>query len=114
MQSLSLVNVAIPAAGSIANNLAGQAIEYQGEASVLTLYGNSDDAATTHTLFGNRGSKSDVFVPPGSVIGVGSTAAKVKNNEDFIGQYPLSAGTRLVHQITGTATKHANFLYIVA
>jgi hypothetical protein len=113
MQSLALIGVAIPAAAVITNNLAGQAIEYQGKAVTLTIYGNSSAVTTTHSLFGNQGDDSKVYIPPGSVMGIGSTATKVKTNEDFLGMFAIPANTRLVHQINGVAAVLVNVLYIV-
>lgn len=94
------VRSAIGAAATIANVLSGLAIEYQGSAVVLTVYGNGDIAGMTQSLFGHRGDASDLYIPPASGLGVASTVGKVKVNEDFIGQFPLPAGTRLVHSVT--------------
>lgn len=113
MQTFSTIGAVIPASGVIVNNLQGQPPEFFGEAATLTLYGNASAATSTHTLFGNRGSTSQVFVPPGTSLGVPSTASKVKTNEDFIGQYAIPAGTRLVHQISGVAAGTVNFIYVV-
>lgn len=113
MQAITVAGT-IPASGTIPNNLTGQAPEYLGEAAQLTLYGNSNDGATTHSLTGFRGASGEPYVPAGSNVGVASTAGKVKTNEDFLGQFPVPASTRLVHQVVGTATKTVLFQYVVA
>jgi len=101
--------------GATVNILSGLAIEYQSKAAVLTIYGNSDAVGLFQTFFMNDGQTTITLIPPGSGISVASTVGKVKTNEDFIIQYAIPGGERLVHSInnpTAGAVK-VNFLYVV-
>lgn len=108
------VRAAIGAGVTISNNLQGTAIEYQGKAISLTLYGNGDIAGMNHTLFGHQGESTQVFIPPGAGLGIASTVGKIKTNEDFIGQWAIPGGSRLVHAITNPgAASNIIFQYMV-
>lgn len=113
MQSVP-IRAAIGAGATVANALAGNPIEYFGEARKLTIYGNADIAGMSMSLLFNRAGEADVPIPPGSSLGVASTVGKVKTNEDFIGQFPVPAGSRLVLGVTnpGAASNYV-FLLIV-
>lgn len=105
------IRVAIGAAATIPNVLAGTALEYFGQAATLSLYGSADIAGMSMSLSFNRGGDSDLPVPPGSSIGLASTVGKVKVNEDFIGQWAVPAGSRLVLSVTNPgAASNVGFL----
>jgi hypothetical protein len=113
MVSLDVV-VAVGAAGTTPNALTGLALEYWGRAGVLTLYGNTTIALGSHslTLFSGADPGS-ALIPAGSGVQVGSTAGAVKVNEDFIGQFPIPAGSRLVHALANpgaAATMHFRYV----
>lgn len=94
---------ALAASGSISNALAGQSVEYFGsKAGILTLYANADAVGVLHTLFLNDGQDIKTTIPPGSSLSVASTTGKLKTNEDFIGQWAVPAGIRLVWGLTNT------------
>jgi hypothetical protein len=102
-------------AGTIANVLAGTAIEYVGAASTLTVYGSVDTAGDTFSLSGATGvAPPSNYVPAGALIPAASTAGAVKTNEDFIGQFPIPANTRLVLSVTAAAAGHlGRFMFVV-
>jgi hypothetical protein len=102
-----------PAAATIANLLAGTPVEYIGEAIKLTIYGSADAAGDTHSLSSFRGSEPGALVIPLGPIPVASTAGAIKTNENFIGQFAIPAGSRLVHNVVGTAAHTGQFLYVV-
>lgn len=101
------------AAATIQNNLSGQPPEFIGEAAKLTLYGSADAAGDTHTLQGFRGGEVGSLLIPSSNIPVASTAGSAKTNENFIAQFAIPAGTRLVHTINGANTHTGQFIYVV-
>lgn len=114
-QTLTISELSIAANTTNNNVLSGTTIEWQGKASVLTLYGNGDAVGITHTLFMNDGTSVLTIVPPNSGLGAASTVGKIKVNEDFILQYPIPAGERLVHSVTNTtgAAVKVNFMYVL-
>ena len=94
---------ALGASATITNALAGQSVEFFGsKAGILTFYANADAAGVQHTLFINNGQDIQTVVPPGSSLSVASTVGKIKTNEDFIGQWAVPAGVRLVWGLINT------------
>jgi hypothetical protein len=115
MQSFNLVAPVVKAT-TVPNALAGLPIEYFGRAAVLTVYGNADAAGILMSLSYNDGQDVKSVVPATSALGVATTAGKVSTNEDFLGQFALPAGVRLILALTNTdgANDHnANFLFVV-
>jgi hypothetical protein len=112
MVSLDVV-AAVGAAGALPNALAGLALEYWGRAGALGLYGNTTIALGTHSLTLYSGADPGAAViPAGSGVQVGSTPGAVKVNEDYIGQFPIPAGSRLVHALSNpgaAATFHFRY-----
>jgi hypothetical protein len=109
-----VVRAAIGAAATIANNLTGQSVEYVGPAATLTLYGSGDIAGMTHALTGFQGTEGKIFVPSGSSVPTASTAGAIKANENFLGQFAIPGGTRLVHAITNPgAASSVQMQYVV-
>lgn len=103
------IRAAIGAGATVANALAGDPIEYQPEPGVVSIYGNGDIAGMSIALSANYGKRGVTLIPPGSSLGVGSTVGNVKSNEDFIGQFPVDAGARLVLSVTnpGAASNYS-------
>jgi hypothetical protein len=99
----------------LANTLTNQPIEYCGQAATLTLYGAGDTAGATHQFLAVRGPDALVLVPPGAGLFANSTPGTVKTNENFIGQWAIPAGSRLIHTVTNNtgAAVVANFQYLV-
>lgn len=104
MQNTNLGPTSVAASTTVANALSGTPIEFLGAAVVLTVYGNASATGLQISLFGNQGDSSSVFIAPGSALGAASTPGNVKTNEDYIGQFAVPAGTRLVLQIVNTTT----------
>lgn len=102
------------AAATVANILAGTAVEYLGEAATLTVYGTGDATGDTMSLTGFRGSEPGrVVIPASSPVPVASTAGTVKTNENFIGQFPIAGNTRLVMSVTTSAAHTGRFQIVV-
>jgi hypothetical protein len=40
------------------------------------------------------------LVPSGSTVGIASTPGKIKITEDFIGQFPIDSGSKLLLSVT--------------
>lgn len=72
-----------------------------GKAAGVTVYWNCDTAATmTGSLAADDGTGAVGLVPAGSAIPAASTAGKIKANEDFVGQFPIDAGSKLLMLIS--------------
>lgn len=72
-----------------------------GAAAGITLYWNCDTVATmTAQATVDNGTTATVLVPAGSAVPIASTAGKIKANEDFIGQFPVDAGSKLLISVT--------------
>ena len=111
----AFVNYTIPAAASIANILAGTSIEYISEACTLTVYGTCDTAGDTWGLLGYRGAQpGESYVPTGSLVPPASTAGAIKTNENFLGQFAIPGGTRLVLPVAGTAAHVGRFQFVIS
>lgn len=97
------------------NILTGSTIEFVGQAATLTLYGTADAAGITHTIFTGMGSQAPSLIAPGSGLGTASTPGSIKTNENFLGQWAIPAGSRLVHSVTNStaAAVKVNFQYLV-
>jgi hypothetical protein len=116
MQSFGINEYSV-AAATTDNNVLGNtgSPQYFGRAAVLTVYGNSDAVGMKLALATQDGQGTIQQIPSGSGLGVASTAGKIKTNEDFIGQYPITAGVQLILSLintTGAAIK-SNFLFVV-
>lgn len=101
--------------GATVSILVGSTIEYQNKASVLTIYDNADAVGLMQTFYMNDGQTTITLIPPGSGIGVASTAGKIKTNEDFVIQYAIPAGEHLIHQVVNPTGGSVNFnaLYVI-
>lgn len=72
-----------------------------GSAAGITVYWNCDTVATmTAQCTVDNGVTATVLVPAGSAVPSASTAGKIKANEDFIGQFPIDAGSKLLIAVT--------------
>jgi len=72
-----------------------------GRASGITVYWNCDTVATmTASLAEDDGTTATLLVPAGSAVPSASTAGKIKANEDFIGQFAVDAGCKLLLSVT--------------
>lgn len=108
------IRVSIAPTSTTQNVIAGQPPEIITKALILTLYGCAETVgALTHALQWNNGAEGGLYVAPGAILPLASTAGGIKVNEAFIGQFPVAAGTRLIHSVTnstGTAA-FADFQY---
>lgn len=107
--------LSVPASSTNANVLVGSTIEFIGTASTITIYGNANAIGCTHTLFAGQGPNAPLLIPSGSGLNAASTPGAIKTNENFIGQWAVPAGSRLVHAVTNTtgAAVPVNFQYLV-
>lgn len=106
------------ATSTTANNVAGTPLDFFTGPAVLTILGNTESAAGTvsHNLQVVTNNVPTTPIPQ-SNLRVGSTPGNIKIDEDMIiSQYPIPAGSRVIHAITNTAatTSNVNFLYLVA
>ena len=92
----------LAANGTIINLLAGQPIEIYSEAATVTLYGNADAVGVTMSMAFASGAAVETVISPGSVVSVASTVGKVKINEDFLGQFAIAAGKRIILGLVNT------------
>ena len=103
----------IGAAGSIANNINGTAIDVIGVPSILTMFGNGEIVGMSHTLNMFVGGRASTPIPT-SALPLASTPGAIKKDEDFIARIPVPAGARIVHNITNPgAASNVDFLYIL-
>jgi len=81
-----------------------------GKAASITVYWNCDTVATmTAQLTSDDGSTATGLVPAGSAVPVASTAGKTKANEDFVGQFPIDAGSKLLMSVNNPTGGNLNF-----
>lgn len=85
-----------------------------GRAAGITLYWNCDTAATlTASLASDDGTSQTGLVPAGSTVGQASTSGKVKVNEDFVGQFPIDAGCKLLLSVVNPTASNLIFNALV-
>lgn len=96
------IHQSIPATSTVADVISAQGINaFFGKAAGITVYWNCDTAATmTAAMFADDGTSVIGLVPAGSTVPAASTAGKIKANEDFIGQFPIDAGSKLLMAVT--------------
>jgi hypothetical protein len=111
------IHQSIAATTTVADVIGAQGINaFFGRAAGITLYGNCDTVATmTWAAFADDGTTVVGLVPTGSTLPAASTAGKVKANEDFIGQFAIPAGNKLLLSVTNPTAGAllANFLVVV-
>lgn len=92
----------IPLTSTVADVIAAQGINaFFGAAAGITIYWNCNTVSSmTGSLTVDDGTTGKVLVPPGSTIPVGSTPGKIKNTEDYIGQWAVDAGSKLLLAVT--------------
>jgi len=88
---------------------------YFGAAAKVTFYGGADAVGMQHSLFTDDGQTMVGIIPPGSGLGTLSTSGKVKTNEDFIHQFAIAMGSKLLWNLTNTtgAAIKSNALFMV-
>jgi hypothetical protein len=96
------IQQSIPATSTVADVIAAQGINaYFGEAAAITVYWNCNTVSSmSASLSVDNGVSGKNLVPAGSTVPVGSTAGKIKNTEDYIGQFPVDAGSKLLLAVT--------------
>lgn len=96
MRSFEL-HFSIPAGGAVNDLITASGINAQfAEASNVTIYQNGDSTGLLSNLSFDTGSSSTGIIPNGSAVGAASTAGKIKTNEDFVSQFAVPAGVRLI------------------
>lgn len=110
------LQVSIPLGGAVNDIITAAGINAQfGVASNVTLYANGDATGLLMNVNWDDGQRSEGLIPNGSAVGVASTAGKIKTNEDFISQFPVPAGVKLLMNVqnpTGAAITF-NALFII-
>ena len=96
------IHQSIPATTTVPDVITTAGINaYFGKASGVTVYWNCDTVATTTAACtADDGTTSVGLVPAGSAVPSASTAGKIKANEDFVGQFPIDAGSKLLISVT--------------
>lgn len=96
------ISQSIDANSTVADVIAAQGINaYFGKAATISVYWNCSTADTlTAALSTDDGVTGTTLVPAGSSVGTASTSGKVKTNEDFVGQFPVDAGSKLLMAVT--------------
>ena len=96
------IRQSIPLTSTIADVISAQGINaFFGKAAGITVYWNCDTVATmTASLAEDDGTTATLLVPAGSSVASASTAGKIKANEDFIGQFAVDAGCKLLMSVT--------------
>ena len=85
-----------------------------GKAAGITVYWNCDTAATmTAALSTDDGTAGIGLVPSGSTVAIASTAGKIKTSEDFVGQFPIDAGSKLLMAVTNPTGAPLDFNALV-
>jgi len=96
------IRQSIPANATVPDVISQQGINAVfGKAAGITVYWNCDTVSSmTASLGSDDGVSSSGMVPPGSTVPVGSTPGKIKTSEDYIGQFPVDANSRLLMAVT--------------
>lgn len=96
------ISQSIGATSTVADVIAAQGINaYFGKAASVNVYWNcSTVASMTASLSSDDGVTAVGLVPAGSTVKAASTAGAVKTNEDFVGQFPIDAGSKLLMAVT--------------
>lgn len=96
------IRQSIAAGATVADVISAQGINAVfGKAAGITIYWNCDTAATmTASMSTDDGTTAVGLVPAGSTVSQASTAGKIKTSEDFIGQFPVDAGSKLLLAVT--------------
>ena len=96
------ISQSIPLTSTVADVIAAQGINaYFGHAASVNVYWNcSTVASMSASLTADNGVSAVGLVPAGSTVKAASTAGAVKTNEDFVGQFPVDAGSKLLLSVT--------------
>jgi hypothetical protein len=95
------ISQSIAAGATVADVIASQGINaYFGKAAAVVIYWNADANGLLASLSSDDGTAAKGLVPAGSAVGVGSTANKIKTQEDFLGQFPIDGGSKLLMSVT--------------
>jgi len=109
------IRQSIPATSTVADVIAAQGINaYFGKAAGVTVYWNCDTVATmTAGMSTDDGVTGVGLVPNGSTVPAASTPGKIKTSEDFIGQFPIDAGSKLLLAVTNPTAGPLDFNALV-
>lgn len=109
MKSIPVVRQ-IPLGGAVNDLLTAAGFNAQfGRASNITMYANGDAAGLTMNMSWDDGSGGETILPNGSAVGVASTVGKIKTNEDFVIQFAVPAGVRLLLNVQNPTGGNINF-----
>lgn len=91
------IQILVPTGGSVNDIITASGINAQfGVASNVTLYANADAVGLLMNANWDDGQRSEGLIPNGSAVGIASTIGKIKTNEDFVAQFPVPAGVKLL------------------
>jgi hypothetical protein len=109
------VRQSIPLTSTVADVIQAQGINaIFGQAAGITVYWNCDTAATMFAaLTVDDGTTARGLVPSGSTVSQASTVGKIKTSEDFIGQFPVDAGSKLLMAVTNPTAGNLLFNALV-
>ena len=109
------IRQSIPATSTVADVIAAQGINaYFGKAAGVTIYWNCDTAPTMlAALTVDDGTTAIGLVPAGSSVAQASTSGKIKTSEDFVGQFPIDAGSKLLLAVTNPTAGALEFNALV-
>lgn len=109
------IRQSIAANSTVADVISAQGINAQfGKAAGITIYWNCDTSSDmTAAMNVDDGVGSTGLVPSGSTVPVGSTPGKIKTSEDFVGQFPVDAGSKLLCSVTNPTGAPLDFNALV-
>lgn len=91
------VSISVPATGRVNDAITAYGINaYFGQAANITFYSNGAAAGLTEDMNADDGQIAEIKIPTGSAVGVASTVGKIKTNEDFVTQFPIASGFKLL------------------
>lgn len=96
------IRQSIAATSTVADVIAAQGINaFFGHAAGITVYWNCDTAPTmTVAMSADNGVTVVGLVPPGAAVPQASSVGKIKTDEDFVGQFPIDAASKLLMSVT--------------
>lgn len=101
------VSVSVPANNTVKDAITAAGFNaYFGQAANVTFYSNAAAAGLTEDMNADDGQEAAIKIPTGSTVGVASTVGKIKTNEDFVTQFAIASGFKLLWNLqnsTGAA-----------
>lgn len=86
---------------------------YFGGAANITFYANADAPGLTHRVSHDDGQNESTVIPSGAFVGAASTPGKVKTNEDFVVQFAVPGGAKLLVSASNPTGAAVNYNALV-